>query len=155
MQQKSLTNSKMINSNFDTCSIFPGVEYVFLSFVLYVYVLWDEFLKRTFRPIFLYLSKFWYYSSLLFKQSFWSLRKHQKGGNLEAKLWIEETNELDVFETEISWNLKGLVAIAIATPVRKKSLAAAAPAIWFSETPPRRERDLDRCSRFATPPILP
>jgi hypothetical protein len=39
--------------------------------------------------------------------------------------------------------------------VRKKSLAAAAPAIWFSETPPRRERDLDRCSRFATPPILP
>jgi hypothetical protein len=38
---------------------------------------------------------------------------------------------------------------------QEKSLAAAAPAIWFSETPPRRERDLDRCSRFATPPILP
>ncbi len=39
--------------------------------------------------------------------------------------------------------------------VRKKSLTAAAPAIRFSETPPRQERDLDRCSRFATPPILP
>ncbi len=25
----------------------------------------------------------------------------------------------------------------------------------ISETPPCRERDLDRCSRFATPPILP
>ncbi len=51
------------------------------------------------------------------------------------RLWIEATNELDVFETEISWNLKGLVAIAIATAVRKKSLAAAEPAIRFSETP--------------------
>jgi hypothetical protein len=39
---------------------------------------------------------------------------------LKAKLWVEETKELDVFETEISWNLKGLVAIAIATAVRKK-----------------------------------
>jgi hypothetical protein len=73
---------------------------------------------------------------------------------LLAKLWIEETNELDVFETEISWNLKGLVGIAIATAVRKKSLATVATAIWFSETPPRRERELDRCSRFATPPPL-
>ncbi len=71
---------------------------------------------------------------------------------VEPRLWIEETKELDVFETEISWNLKGLVAIAIATAVRKKSLAVAAPAIWFSETPPRRERALDRCSGIETPP---
>jgi hypothetical protein len=69
-----------------------------------------------------------------------------------SKLWIEETKELDVFETEISWNLKGLFAKAIATAVRKKSLAAVAPAIWFSETPPRRERALDRCSWIETPP---
>jgi hypothetical protein len=72
-------------------------------------------------------------------------------GGIGAKLWIEETNELDVFETEISWNLNSLVAIAIATAVRKKSLAAVATAISFSETPPRRERELDRCSRFVTP----
>jgi hypothetical protein len=48
--------------------------------------------------------------------------------------------------------MKGLVAIAIATAVRKKSLAAAEPAIRFSETPPRRERALDHCSRIETPP---
>ena len=75
-----------------------------------------------------------------------------------SRLWIEETKELDVFVTEISWNLKGLVAIAIAiaiaTAVRKKSLAAAAPAIWFSKTPPGRERELDRCSRLPPPPAL-
>ncbi len=74
----------------------------------------------------------------------------------EPKLWIEETKELDVYETEFSWNLKGLVAIAIAIAidiaVRKKSLAAAEPAIQFSETPPCRERALDRCSRLETPP---
>jgi len=69
-----------------------------------------------------------------------------------SRLWIEETKELDVFVTEISWNLKGLVAIAIATAVRKKSLAAATPAIWFSEIPPHRERELDHCSRLRTPP---
>ncbi len=61
-----------------------------------------------------------------------------------SKLWIEETNDLVDFETEISRNLKGLVAIEIATAVRKKSLAAVATAIWFFETPPRRERELDR-----------
>ncbi len=37
-------------------------------------------------------------------------------------------------------------------PLSGKKVAAAAPAIWFSETPPRRERELDRCSSFATPP---
>jgi hypothetical protein len=73
-------------------------------------------------------------------------------GVLHPRLWIEETKELDVYETEFSWNLKGLVAIAIAIAVRKKSLAAAEPAIQFSETPPRRERALDRCSRIETPP---
>ncbi len=80
-----------------------------------------------------------------------SLARHWQT-HLPARLWIEETKELDVFETEISWNWKGLVAIAIATAVRKKSLAAAAAAIWFSETPPCRERALDRCSRIETPP---
>jgi hypothetical protein len=57
---------------------------------------------------------------------------------------MEETNDLVEFETEISRNLKGLVAIEIATAVRKKSLAAVVTAIWFFETPPRRERELDR-----------
>ncbi len=56
--------------------------------------------------------------------------------HLHTRLWIEETNELDVYETEVSWNLKGLVAIAIAIAVRKKSLATAEPANQFSETPP-------------------
>ncbi len=79
--------------------------------------------------------------------------KEYPSSECETRLWIEETNELVVFETEISWNLKGLVAIAIATAVRKKSLAAAEPAIRFSETPPRRERALDRCSRIETPPL--
>ena len=39
---------------------------------------------------------------------------------------------------------ESLVAIEIATAVRKKSLAAIATAIWFFETQPRRERELDR-----------
>jgi hypothetical protein len=60
------------------------------------------------------------------------------------KLWIEKTNDLVDIETEISRNLKGLIAIEIATTVRKKSLAAIATAIWFFETQPRRERELDR-----------
>ncbi len=64
--------------------------------------------------------------------------------DLQARLWIEETNDLVAIETEISLNLKGLVAIEIATAVRKNSLAAVATAIWFFETPPRRERELDR-----------
>jgi hypothetical protein len=62
----------------------------------------------------------------------------------------KETKELNVYETEFARNLKGLVAIA----VRKKRLAAAEPAIQFSETPPRRERARDRCSRLETPPPL-
>jgi hypothetical protein len=41
------------------------------------------------------------------------------------------------YETDISRNLKGLVAIEIATAVSKKSLAAVAIAIWFFETQPR------------------
>ncbi len=69
-----------------------------------------------------------------------------------SRLWIEETNELDVYETEISWNLKGLVAIAIAIAVMKKSLAAAEPTIQFSETPPRWERALDRLRGSRSPP---
>jgi len=47
-------------------------------------------------------------------------------------------------ETDILRNLKGLVVIEIATAVRKKSLATVATAIWFFETQPRRERELDR-----------
>jgi hypothetical protein len=54
------------------------------------------------------------------------------------------TNDLVAIDTEISLNLKGLVAIEIATAVSKKSLAAVAIAIWFFETHPRRERELDR-----------
>jgi hypothetical protein len=46
-------------------------------------------------------------------------------------------------ETDIARNLKGLVAIEIATAVRKKSLAAVATAIWFFKTQPRRERELN------------
>ncbi len=58
-----------------------------------------------------------------------------------AKLWIEKTNDLVDIETDISRNLKGLVAIKIATAV---SLAGVETAIWFFETQPRRERELDR-----------
>ncbi len=61
-----------------------------------------------------------------------------------AKLWIEKTNDLVDIETDISRNLKGLVAIEIATTVRKKSLAGVETAIWFFETQPRRERELNR-----------
>jgi hypothetical protein len=63
---------------------------------------------------------------------------------LYSKLWIEKTNDLVDIETDISRNLKGLVAIEIATAVRKKSLAAVETAIWFFETQPRWERELDR-----------
>ncbi len=70
------------------------------------------------------------------------LRQHS---DLQTRLWIEETNDLVAIETDISLNLKGPVAIKIATAVRKKSLAAVAAAIWFFETPPpRQERELDR-----------
>ena len=62
----------------------------------------------------------------------------------EPKLWIEKTNDLVDIETNISRNLKGLVAIKIATAVRKKSLAAVETAIWFFKTQPRREWELDR-----------
>ncbi len=48
----------------------------------------------------------------------------------------EETNVLVAIETEISLNLKGLIAIEIATAVQEKSLAAVATEIWFFETPP-------------------
>jgi hypothetical protein len=60
---------------------------------------------------------------------------------LSSKLWIEKTNDLVDIETDISRNLKGLVAIEIATAV---SLAGVETAIWFFETQPRRERELDR-----------
>ncbi len=62
---------------------------------------------------------------------------------MQPKLWIEKTNDLVDIETDISRNLKGLVAIEIATAVREKSLAAVATEIWFFETPPRQERELD------------
>ncbi len=57
---------------------------------------------------------------------------------LFSRLWIEEANDLVTIDTEISLNLKGLVAIEIATAVSKKSLAAVAIAIWFFETPPAK-----------------
>ncbi len=60
---------------------------------------------------------------------------------LGPKLWIEKTNDLVDIETDISRNLKGLVTIEIA---RKKSLAAVETAIWFFETQPHREWELDR-----------
>ncbi len=67
-----------------------------------------------------------------------------KGGEGErkerAKLWIEKANDLVDIETDISRNLKGLVAIEIANAVRKKSLAGVETAIRFFETQPRRER---------------
>jgi hypothetical protein len=63
---------------------------------------------------------------------------------LSSKLWIKKTNDLVDIETDILRNLKGLVAIEIATAVQEKSLAAVKTAIWFFETPPRRERELDR-----------
>ncbi len=50
-------------------------------------------------------------------------------------------NDLVDIETEISRNLKGLVAIEIATAV---SLAGFETAIWFFETQPRQERELNR-----------
>jgi hypothetical protein len=59
----------------------------------------------------------------------------------DPKLWIEKTNDLVDIKTDISRNLKGLVAIDIATAV---SLAGVETAIWFSETQPRREREPDR-----------
>ncbi len=60
---------------------------------------------------------------------------------IQAKLWIEKTNDLVDIETDISRNLKGLVAIEITIAV---SLAGVETAIWFFETQPRRERELDR-----------
>ncbi len=82
-------------------------------------------------------------------QSLFGLRVHS------SKLLDEDTKELDVYETVFARNLKGLVAIAIAIAIRKKRHAAAEPAIQFSETPPRRERARERCSRLETPPPLP
>ncbi len=61
-----------------------------------------------------------------------------------AKLWIEKTNDLVDIETDISRNLKGLVAIEIANAVRKKSLAGVETAIRFFETQPRQEQEPDR-----------
>ncbi len=37
---------------------------------------------------------------------------------------------------------------------QEKSLVAVAPSVQFFETSPRRERELDRCSRIKTPPPL-
>ncbi len=73
----------------------------------------------------------------------YSFHIQNTGPDMEPKLWIEKTNDLVDIETEISRNLKGLVAIEIATAVRKKSLAGFETAIWFFETQPRRERELD------------
>ncbi len=64
--------------------------------------------------------------------------------NVRAKLWIEKTNDLVDIETDISRNLKGLLAIEIANAVGKKSLAGVETAIRFFETQPRREREPDR-----------
>ncbi len=69
-------------------------------------------------------------------------------GNLQRVgllfLGSRDTNDLVDIETDISRNLKGLVAIEIANAVRKKSLAEVETAIWFFETQPRREREPDR-----------
>ncbi len=52
--------------------------------------------------------------------------------------------------------MKGLVAIAIAIAVRKKRLAAAEPAIQFSETPHTENEPsiAVRGSRLLPPPIM-
>jgi hypothetical protein len=52
-------------------------------------------------------------------------------GRVNARLWIEEANDLVAIETEISLNWKGLVAIEIATAVREKSLAVVATEIFL------------------------
>jgi hypothetical protein len=82
--------------------------------------------------------------STLLKAGSYVLFKQAMQHYLEAKLWIEKTNNLVDIETDISRNLKSLVAIEIATAVRKKSLVAVETAIWFFETQPRWERELDR-----------
>ncbi len=82
----------------------------------------------------------------LFLVLFLIFRVHYRGwySTVGPKLWIEKTNDLVDIETEISQNLKGLVDIEIATAVMKKSLDGVETAIWFFETQPRRERELDR-----------
>ncbi len=54
----------------------------------------------------------------------------------QPKLWIEKTNDLVDIETDISRNLKGLVAIEIATAVRKKVSPRSRPLFGFSRPNP-------------------
>ncbi len=65
-------------------------------------------------------------------------------GLCSAKLLDEDTKQLDEYEPEFVRNLKGLGDFELRACIRKKRHAEAEYAIQFSETPPRRERVLDR-----------
>jgi hypothetical protein len=65
-------------------------------------------------------------------------------GGLQAKLLDEDTKQLDECEPEFVQNLKGLAENEYEFQLSKKRLAEAEYSIQFSETPPRRERVLDR-----------
>ena len=63
---------------------------------------------------------------------------------MKAKRLDEDTKQLDEYEPEFVQNLKGLVKNEYEFQPSKKRLAEAEYSIQFSETPPRRERVLDR-----------
>ena len=63
---------------------------------------------------------------------------------VESKLLDEDTKQLDEYEPEFVRNLKGLAENKYMFQLSKKRLAEAEYSIQFSETPPRRERVLDR-----------
>ena len=63
---------------------------------------------------------------------------------VESKLLDEDTKQLDEYEPEFVRNLKGLAENEYEFQISKKRLAKAEYWIQFSETPPRRERVLDR-----------
>ena len=56
----------------------------------------------------------------------------------------QDTKQLDEYEPEFVQNLKGLAENEYEFQLSKKRLAEAEYAIQFSETPPCRERVLDR-----------
>ncbi len=61
-----------------------------------------------------------------------------------TKLLDEDTKQLDEYEPEFVRNLKALAENEYEFQLSKKRLSKAEYAIQFSETPPRRERVLDR-----------
>ncbi len=63
---------------------------------------------------------------------------------LNAKLWDEDTKQLDEYEPEFVRNLKGLAEDEYEFQLSKKRLSEAECSIQFFETLPRRERVLDR-----------